>query len=234
MREFSENGVKNMLISIIRTVLMYLFVILAVRIMGKRQLSDMQTTELVITLIIADIASIPIQNTSQPLLSGVVPILILICAEIFISVIMMKSSRIRNLICGKPEIIISDGRLCQRTLKALRMTTEDLCVQLRQLGAYNITDIQYCIIEPNGKLSVQLRPEKRSPNCEQLSVAVQDTGIEAVVVSDGEYLESSMRLCNVDKNWVDDILKGENLKLKDVMIMSANRLKEYHIIRKEI
>lgn len=223
-----------MLISIIRTILMYLFVILAVRIMGKRQLSDMQTTELVITLIIADIASIPIQNTSQPLVTGIVPILILICAEIFISVIMMKSSKIRNLICGKPEIIISNGQLCQRTLKSLRMTTEDLCVQLRQLGAYNIMDIQFCIIEPNGKLSVLLKPEKRSPNCEQLSIAVQDTGIEAVIISDGEYLKNSMRLCNVDKQWIDEILRGENLRLEDVMIMSANRLKEYHIIRKDI
>ena len=221
-----------MLISIIRTVLMYFFVIMAVRIMGKRQLSEMQTTELVITLIIADIASIPMQNTSQPLLTGIVPILILICSEIIISIVMMKSSKIRNLICGKPEILINDGKLCQNTLRSLRLTTEDLCVQLRQLGAYNINDVQFCIIEPNGKLSIQLKPEKRSPNCEQLSVAVQDTGIEAVVISDGELLKNSMKLCNVDKNWIFKVLKEEGLTKDEVMIMTANRLKEYSIIRK--
>lgn len=221
-----------MLILIIRTVLLYLFVIMAVRIMGKRQLSEMQTTELVITLIIADIASIPMQNTSQPLLTGIIPILILISAEIIISIIMMKSSKIRNLICGKPEVLINDGNLCQNTLRSLRMTTEDLCVQLRQLGVYNIGDVQFCIIEPNGKLSVQLKPEKRSPNCEQLQIAVQDTGIEAVVISDGEFLQNSMKLCNVDKKWITDILKGEGLTKDDVMIMTANRLKEYSIIRK--
>lgn len=221
-----------MLISIIRTVLMYLFVIMAVRIMGKRQLSEMQTTELVITLIIADIASIPMQNTSQPLLTGIIPILILISAEIIISIIMMKSSKVRNLICGKPEVLINDGELCQKTLRSLRFTTEDLSVQLRQLGVYNINDVQYCIIEPNGKLSVQLKPEKRSPNCEQLSVAVQDTGIEAVIISDGELLKNSMRLCDVDKKWIFDILKQEGLSKDDVMIMTANRLKEYSIIRK--
>lgn len=205
---------------------------MAVRIMGKRQLSEMQTTELVITLIIADIASIPMQNTSQPLLTGIIPILILISAEIVISIIMMKSSKIRNLVCGKPEVLINDGNLCQNTLRSLRMTTEDLGVQLRQLGVYNITDVQFCIIEPNGKLSVQLKPEKRSPNCEQLSVAVRDSGIEAVVISDGELLKNSMKLCNVDSRWIDEILKGEGLKRDDVMIMTANRLKEYNIIRK--
>ena len=221
-----------MLILIIRTVLLYLFVIMAVRIMGKRQLSEMQTTELVITLVIADIASIPMQNISQPLLTGIIPILILISAEIIISIIMMKSSKIRNLICGKPEVLINDGNLCQNTLRSLRMTTEDLCVQLRQLGVYNIGDVQFCIIEPNGKLSVQLKPEKRSPNCEQLQIAVQDTGIEAVVISDGEFLQNSMKLCNVDKKWITDILKGEGLTKDDVMIMTANLLKEYSIIRK--
>lgn len=222
-----------MIILIIRTVLMYVFVIMAVRIMGKRQLSDMQTTELVITLIIADIASIPMQNTSQPLLTGVIPIVILICAEIFISIIMLKSSKIRNLVCGKPEIIISDGRLCQQTLRALRLTTEDLCVQLRQQGIYNLNDIQFCIIEPNGKLSIQLKPAKRTPNCEQLSIAVQDNGIEAVIISDGEFLRNSMQLCGVDDQWIYEILNGENLKKEDIMIMTANRLKEYSIIRKD-
>lgn len=222
-----------MLILIIRTVLMYAFVIMAVRIMGKRQLSDMQTSELVITLIIADIASIPMQNTSQPLLTGIIPILILICAEIFISLIMLKSSKVRNLVCGKPEILISCGKLCQQTLRSLRLTTEDLCGQLRQLGIYNLNDVQFCIIEPNGKLSVQLKPEKRAPNCEQLSIAVQDTGIEAVIISDGEFLRNSMRLCGVDDKWIYEILKGENLKKDEVMIMTANKLKEYSIIRKD-
>ncbi len=221
-----------MLILIIRTVLLYFFVIMAVRIMGKRQLSEMQTTELVITLIIADIASIPMQNTSQPLLTGIIPILVLISAEIVISLIMMKSKKIRSIICGKPEVLINDGDLCQNTLRSLRITVEDLCVQLRQLGVYNIADVQFCIIEPNGKLSVQLKPEKRSPNCEQLSVAVQDCGIEAVVISDGELLKNSMNLCNIDSKWIKDILKQEGLKQEDIMIMTANRLKEYNIIRK--
>ena len=121
-----------MLISIIRTILLYAFVILAVRLMGKRQMSDMQPSELVITMIVSDIASIPMQNTSQPLLSGVIPVAILVALEITASIIMMKWSGFRSLVCGKPVIVIKDGRILQSAMKKLRLTTEDLIVRLRE------------------------------------------------------------------------------------------------------
>lgn len=125
-----------MLISIIRTILLYAFVILAVRLMGKRQMSDMQPSELVITMIVSDIASIPMQNTSQPLLSGVIPVAILVALEITASIIMMKWSGFRSLVCGKPVIVIKDGRILQSAMKKLRLTTEDLSVRLRQQGIF--------------------------------------------------------------------------------------------------
>lgn len=221
-----------MVISVIRTALMYVFVIFAIRIMGKRQLSDMQTSELVVTMIIADIASIPMQNTSQPLLSGIVPVLILISGEIFISVLMMKIPVFRNWICGKPEIIIENGVLKQTMLKRLRLTTEDLSVLLRQQGVFRIEDVQYCIIETNGQISVLLKPEKRSPAMEDLNLPAMDTGIEAVIISDGEMLSRSMALCDVDEIWINKTLAQENTRVDEVMLMTANRLKEYNIIRK--
>lgn len=221
-----------MIISVIRTILLYIFVITAIRIMGKRQLSDMQTSELVITMIIADIASIPMQNTSQPLLSGIVPVLILVCAEIFLSILMLKLPRLRNLVCGKPEIIIKNGKLDQTMLRGLRLTTEDLSVLLRQQGVFNIEDVQYCIIETNGQISVLLKPQKRNPTVGDMNLPAQDCGLETVVLSDGEYLKTSMELCGVDKNWIEKILGRENMKAEDVMIMTVNKLKEYSIIRK--
>lgn len=127
-----------MLISIIRTILLYAFVILAVRLMGKRQMSDMQPSELVITMIVSDIASIPMQNTSQPLLSGVIPVAILVALEITASIIMMKWSGFRSLVCGKPVIVIKDGRILQSAMKKLRLTTEDLSVRLRQQGIFQL------------------------------------------------------------------------------------------------
>ncbi|MBE6734388.1 MAG: DUF421 domain-containing protein [Ruminococcaceae bacterium] len=221
-----------MVISVIRTALMYIFVIFAIRIMGKRQLSDMQTSELVVTMIIADIASIPMQNTSQPLLSGIVPVLILISGEIFLSVLMMKIPVIRNLLCGRPEIIIENGVLKQNMLRRLRLTTEDLSVLLRQQGIFAIEDVQFCIIETNGQISVLLKPEKRNPSMEDMGLPAKDTGIEAVIISDGEMLSRSMALCNVDELWIKKTLAKENTSIEQVMLMTANRLKEYNIIRK--
>ncbi|MBQ4105089.1 MAG: DUF421 domain-containing protein [Clostridia bacterium] len=221
-----------MIISVIRTILLYIFVIAAIRIMGKRQLSDMQTSELVITMIIADIASIPMQNNSQPLLSGIVPILILIFGEIIISIMMMKIPSLRNLVCGKPEVIIENGRLRQNMLRKLRLTTEDLSVLLRQSGVFNVEDVQYCIIETNGNISILPKPEKRTPTLEDLNLPARDTGIEAVIISDGELLKTSMALCDIDEEWIKKTLSEENISKDEIMMMTANRLKEYSIIRK--
>lgn len=223
---------ENMIISIIRTIILYIFVISAIRIMGKRQLSDMQTSELVITMIIADIASIPMQNTAQPLLSGIVPVIILACIEIFISILMLKSPLLRKAVCGKPEIIIADGKLKQDMLRKLRLSTEDLSVLLRQQGIFSIDEVQYCIIETNGQISVLPKVQNRTPTIKDLNLLISDKGLNTVVLSDGEYLTSSMNLCDIDKEWIEKILSKENLKTEDIMMMTVNRLKEYSIIRK--
>ena len=131
--------------------------------MGKRQISDLQTSELVVTLLISDIAAIPMQDTGQPLLSGLLPIAILIFCEIVTSVIMLKSSRARRLICGRPIVVINDGKIVQSELRRLRMTTEDLCEELRQKDVFCLEDVSYAIVETNGRMSVIKRPEKDSP-----------------------------------------------------------------------
>lgn len=221
-----------MLVTIIRTVILYLFIIFAVRLMGKRQISDLQTSELVVTLIIADIASIPMENTAQPLVSGIVPTLILVACEIIFSIGMMKWSKFRKVMCGSPVMVIEDGVILQDKMKSLRITTEDLCIQLRQQGVFSLDDVQYCIAETNGKLSVLQKPDKRNPTAEDLGVYIEDTGIEAVVITDGEMLSNSIRLCETDKNSVINILKTNNTDIKDVFIMTLNRNGDYKIIKK--
>ena len=226
-----KNG-DSMLITIIRTVILYVFVILAVRIMGKRQLSDLQPSELVVTLLIADLASLPMENTDKPLTSGIIPTLILVACEILVSVIMMKNSRFRKMICGSPVMVIEDGKILRNKMSDLRLTTEDLCVQLRQLGIFSIKDIEYCIVETNGKLSVLQKPQKRNPTAEELNVEIDDEGLEAVVINDGEYLESSMSINNTNKKEIKKILDKEKTDLKDVFIMTYNKKGDYNIIKK--
>lgn len=223
----------RMIISIIRTLLLYLVIITAVRVMGKRQIGEMQTSELVVTLLISDIAAIPMQNTSQPLLSGFIPILILVLCEIVLSIVMMKKAKFRKLICGKPQIVINDGKIDQAQMKRLRISTEDLGEQLRQLDCFNIEDIAYAIVETNGKMSILKKPEKETPTLSDLKIKKQDKGIEAVVISDGERSDYSMKLCGVDDAWLSKTLDQNKVEQKNVFMMTTNKKREYQIILKE-
>lgn len=220
-----------MLISVIRTILLYAFIILAIRIMGKRQISDLQTSELVVTLIISDIAAIPMQNTSQPLLSGFVPIIILIVIEIGLSVIMMKSEKFRHILCGRPIIVIKDGEIYKSELKKLRLTINDLTIQLRQQNVFNIEDVQYCIVETNGKISVLKKPEKRNPTAESFNIKIKDSGIETVIISDGKFSKQSLRLCEKSESWACEILEKEKICIENVFIMTADRSGNYNIYK---
>jgi len=222
-----------MIISVIRTMLLYIVIILAIRIMGKRQIGELQTSELVVTLLISDIAAIPMQNTEQSLLSGIVPILILIVCEIIISFLMLKRAGFRRIICGKPIVIISDGKINQSEMHRLRMSTEDLSEELRQQGIFNIEDVGFAIVETNGKLSVLKKPEKDIPTAEELGIKTNDKGLEVVVISDGEISKYSLKICGLNRDWLFDILKKENTELNDVFLMIANRQGEYKIIEKE-
>lgn len=221
-----------MFISLIRTVILYVFIIVALRLMGKRQISDMQPSELVVTMVISDIASLPMQNTSQPLLSGVIPVMVLAALEIATSVIMLKSRGFRKMICGSPVVVIEDGRLLQDQMKRLRMTTDELCAQLRGQNVFNIDDVSYCIVETNGTLSVLEKPQKTAPAAEDFGIEVQDKKPDSIIISDGEVLRSSPQLTKVSKSELRKILKKNNIRLADVFLMTASG-QDYTIIKKE-
>ncbi len=200
-----------MFIAVIRTVILYVFVILAIRLMGKRQISDMQPSELVVTMMISDIASLPMQNTAQPLLSGVVPVLVLVSLELTVSAVMLKSRLFRKLISGSPVVVIEDGRLLQRQLKRLRLTTDELCAQLRQQNVFSLQDVQYCIVETNGVLSVLEKPSKRVP----------------------KWVESSLRLCGSTKQEINNILQKKQIELNEIFLMTMDGNGVCQIIRRE-
>ncbi|WP_316630710.1 YetF domain-containing protein [uncultured Ruminococcus sp.] len=143
-----------MLTLLIRTILIYIIVTAAVRLMGKRQVSDMQTSELVITLIISEVASLPLENAERPLLNSLVPIMMIVAIELLVSLLMMKSKRFRSLICGHPIIIIKDGKMIDTQLKKLRISREDVYSLLREKDIADESSVRWGIIEPNGTLSV--------------------------------------------------------------------------------
>lgn len=156
-----NNSGDFMLILLLRTILIYAFIILAVRLMGKRQVSDMQTSELVITLIISDIAAIPMQEVEQPLLSGLLPIMVLVSLEIILSILMLKSVKFRDIICGNPIVIIEDGKILEKQLRKLRISYEDLYSLLRQQEVFDIREIKIAIVETNGSVSLLKNKEEK-------------------------------------------------------------------------
>lgn len=221
-----------MVITVLRTVLLYIVVIFAVRIMGKRQISELQTSELVVTLLISDIASIPMQNTDQTMLSGIIPIFVLLVCEIFVSLFMMKSNKFRKIICGKPVIVINNGEIDQKAMTDLRMSTEDLFEELRQKDVFDIQEVSFAIIETNGKMSILKKPSCDTVKAGQLGVQTKDNGMQAVIVSDGEIADSSMQFCSLTKKWLRQTLINEKVRLSDIFIMTADRGRKYNIIKK--
>ncbi|HIS50665.1 MAG TPA: DUF421 domain-containing protein [Candidatus Gallacutalibacter pullistercoris] len=222
-----------MIISFVRTVLLYIVILAAVRLMGKRQISELQTSELVVTLLISDIAAIPMQDTGQPLASGFIPIAVLVMCEIAISVFMLKSGKFRRLVCGKPIVLINNGQLDQKEMSRLRLSIEDLFEELREKDVFSIRDVAWAIMETNGKLSIVKKPEADQPTNQLLGLCPSDTGLEVVVISDGEFSDSSLRLCGQSRRWAEDILSQQGLSLRQVFIMTADTQGGYAIIPKQ-
>ena len=212
---------------------MYLTVVCAIKFMGKRQIGELETSELVITFMISDIASLPMQNSDQPILSGLIPIGVLTCLEIFISWFMARNPKFRQFVCGKCVIVISDGKINQKELYKLRINVYDLCEQLRQMNVFSIDDVAYAIMETNGKLSVLKKSEKQPPDSATLKVQTSPSNLDLAVVSNGKINDYCLSLCSLNQSWVNNILKEKNIKIDDVFLMTANKNKEVNIIKKE-
>ena len=223
-----------MTVALIRTIILYILIIFAIKMMGKRQISDLQTSELVITIMVSNIAAIPMEDPAEPILSSVLPIAVLICCEIAISCLMLKNKKIHEIICGKPVTVIKEGKIDQKALKYLRLNKEDLMEQLRELDVFSLGDVWYAVMETNGKMSVLKKSENQPPVASALGLQLPNPTIDAVVVSDGVVSEESLNFCGLNQKWVQETLKKEKTKLSDVFIMTANKSKEFNIIKKEI
>ena len=222
-----------MIITAIRTVIIYIFIIAAIRIMGKRQLGELQPAELVVTLLISDLAAVPMQESGMPLLDGVIPILVLVAMELLFSGLMLKVPFFYRLISGRPMVVIDNGKLDQLDLKRMRVTIGDLVESLREQNVFDIEQIQYAIAETNGKISVLLKPEYRQPSCGDLNAVPPDTGVSMIVVDDGRVSEWALSLCGLDRQWLEKTLKSQHCRIEDVFLMMADRSKKYTLIRKE-
>lgn len=199
----------NMFVIIIRTLIIFLFLVVGMRLMGKRQLGELQPFEFVITLAIAELACTPMQDISIPILYGIVPLLVVFMAHFFITLIGTNSIKFRKIINGKPVIVINEDGIDYVSLKRLNMNVNDLLESIRGQQYFSIEQIKYAIIETNGKLSVLENSEAEEPTC-----------IPVTLIIEGRYMNTNMDFANTSENLIEDFLQRKNVKRQDVLLLT--------------
>ncbi len=220
-----------MIITITRTIVLYIFVTLGIRLMGKRQIGEMQPNELVITLLISEIAAIPLQDTSQPILNGVVAIFMLVILEIIISVITMKSLYVRKIMNGKSAVIIKNGVIDQNMMRQVRMTVLDLVELLRGQDVFDISTVAYAVLEVNGNLSVLLKSSEQPVTVKDIDIKKEKATLPLPVISDGKIIRESLDALEISEEDIKSTVKKNSTDIKDVFLMTMDRYGETSLIK---
>ena len=223
-----------MFITIIRTVILYIMVVASVRIMGKRQIGELQPTELVITILLSEVAAIPMEDSEIPIINSVIAISLLVAFEIIISVINMKSYKFRSIIQGNSVIVIKNGEIDQKQLKSLRFTIDDLLESLRQKDIFDIEDVQYAIAETNGTLSVLLKNENKPATLKNLNIKESRSALPCLIISDGRILRKNFQDCNMTDEKLMKILSEKNSTVDSTLVLTADLYGNITLIKKEI
>ena len=206
--------VRGMIHSYLRTILLYMVLILGVRLMGKRQIGQMEASEFVVTMLVANLAAIPMQDSGIPLYTGLVPILTVLGMELVLSWLILKSVIIRKFLCGKPVILINEGKILQDNLRRTRVTLDELMGHLREKDVLDIRSVQYAILETDGNLSVFPYPKERPASAREAGIQVKKQSLPITIVEDGRLLEENLRLAGKDEVWLRKIL-AENIATRE-------------------
>lgn len=220
-----------MIITITRTIVLYIFITLGIRLMGKRQIGEMQPNELVVTLLISEIAAIPLQDTSQPILNGVVAIFMLVILEIIISVITMKSLYVRKIMNGKSAVIIKNGVIDQNMMRQVRMTVLDLVELLRGQDVFDISTVAYAVLEVNGNLSVLLKSSEQPVTVKDIDIKKEKATLPLPVISDGKIIRESLDALEISEEDIKSTVKKNSTDIKDVFLMTMDRYGETSLIK---
>lgn len=222
-----------MISTVLRTIILYIVVTLAIRLMGKRQIGDMQPNELVITLLISEIAAIPLQDTEQPMSIGIAAIFVLVFLEIIISVLAMKSISIRKLLNGKSVVVIKNGVIDQQAMRNVRMTVVDLIEQLRAQNVFKLSDVAFAVLEVNGNLSVLLKKDAQPVTTQDINLQLTDEALPLPVICDGKIITESLNALQTTRQKLFKILKHKDSPISHIFLMTLDRDGNYTIIKKE-
>ena len=218
-----------------RTVILYLLLMVGLRLLGKRQIGELEPSELVLTLIISDLAAVPMQDFGIPLVNGVFPILILLCLSMILSFVNLKSVRFRSILCGKPAIIIREGRLVQQNMNKTRLTIDELYEQLRSQGITDLKSVKYAILETNGKISVLPYTRESPVTPKILGAQVQDeTLLPILLINDGRVMSDNLRASGRDLRWLEQQLRARKLSSpRQVFLLTVDESGAVECVAKE-
>ena len=222
-----------MAVVLIRACILYIIITFSLRLMGKRQLGELQPSELVVTILISNIAAIPVEDSSVPMLMGVVPILTLVCLDIIVSAIMLKFPKFRKMIIGSPRVIMSEGVIMQKEMKRLRYTVDDLVEAMREEQIFDINEIWYAIVETTGNIHFLKKKDYLSAEKADVSCGGSSSDPPAVIIRDGREDAEQLASMGLGTGWLNEQLRQQKLSIKDVFLMTADRNGQNTIIKRQ-
>ena len=222
-----------MILSYFRTVILYLVLIAVIRLMGKRQIGQMEPSEFVVTMLVANLASIPMQDGGIPLYSGLVPIVTVLGVELVLSALSLRSVKFRRLLCGKPVILIENGNILQENLRSTRVTLDELTGHLREKDILDLTTVQYAILETNGNLSVFPYPKDRPASAKEAGIHPKKQHLPFTIIGDGYLYRENLTAAGKDDRWVQKVLEEHKAKLQDTWLLTVDGEDRTIFLRKE-
>ena len=223
-----------MILSYTRTIILYLVLIAVIRLMGKRQIGEMEPAEFVVTMLVANLAAIPMQDGAIPLYSGLVPILTVLGMELVLSGMILRSVRLRQLLCGKPVILIDNGKILQENLKSARINLDELTGQLRAKDVLDIRTVQFAILETSGDLSVFPYPKEKPASAKDAGVQATGQHLPVTVVEDGYLSRENLERAKKDKVWLEKVLSQHNCGIQDTFLLTVDESGQVVWLGKEI
>ena len=224
-----------MAIVFLRTLIVYLSLLVTLRLMGKRQLGEMELSEFVVAALIADLAAHPLQDIGIPMINGLIPILTLCCCELLISGLALKSIRLRTLLFGKPSFLIANGRIDQREMQKNRFTLDELLEEMRAQGTTDLAKVQTAILETDGRLNVILKSSEQPITAAGLGISLPESRPPHILVNDGRVLEDNLRRCGYNLPWLEARLRERGVKCpSELFVLTVNDKNEIYYAKKEV
>ena len=222
-----------MLITFVRSIILYVIVLVVMRLMGKREIGQLQPFELAIAIMIADLASVPMSEVGIPIINGIIPILSLLVMHLIISFVNLKNIKMRQLICGKPSILIYRGKINEKVLIKERFTINELQERLRANNINNLADVEYAILETSGQVSIIQKPNKRTTIPEDFNIMPEYEGISYDLVVDGKIMNDNLKILNKTYGWLKKEVNKFNIEPEEALLVTVNAKGDIFCQKKE-